>query len=140
MSCVSTSKSVGKAKATLGAYQDGYTIGIKNGESYTAVSGSYGASLEINNKTSIGISHSYEHRFETNDKRDTDEHTAFSAPWDIYGCPRTVIDTDSFVLDDSSNTISSDDFWGFSGDYHFIVGGHYVIGWDVSRFNEILLE
>ena len=122
-------------EVSLGAYHDALTIGIKDGKTYTAISGSAGASIEVFEEIELGISTEYEHTFEEGYNSVFDEHTTRSAPWDVYNCPKTIKDPFKFEIGLKETNISDDGFiLGTSGSRHTLVGGHYVVGFDLVGF------
>ncbi len=137
------SAKVGPVKASASAYQDGLTVGLKNGSTYTAIKGGAGISAQITKKASVGLSTEYEHRFETDLVRDWDEHTTMSAPWAVYNCPKTVKDPLQFsfpIVKPIEGNLSQGLFIGISAEAHIGVGGHFTIGWDATEFWRILTE
>ncbi len=137
------SAKVGPVKVSASAYQDGLTIGLKNGSTYTAIKGGAGISAQITKKASVGLSTEYEHRFETDLVRDLDEHTTMSAPWEVYNCPKTVKDPLQFsfpIVKPIEGNLSQGLFIGISAEAHIGVGGHFTIGWDATEFWRILTE
>jgi hypothetical protein len=129
-------------KLQMSAYQDGITLGLKNGSTYTAIKGSAAFLVQITRKVSLGLSTEYEHRFETDLIRDTDEHTTLSAPFDVYNCANTIKNPLQFtfpIVKPIEGNLSSDLFIGINAEAHLGVGGHLIIGWDVSEFLKILL-
>ena len=137
------SAKIGPVKASASAYQDGLTVGLKNGSTYTAIKGSASISAQITKKVSVGLSTEYEHRFETDLVRDWDEHTTMSAPWEVYNCPKTVKDPLQFsfpIAKPIEGNLSQGLFIGISAEAHIGVGGHFTIGWDATEFWRILTE
>ena len=138
-----TSAKVGPVKGSASVYQDGLTIGLKNGSTYTAIKGSAGVSAQITKEESIGLSTEYEHRFETDLVRDLDEHTTMSAPWEVYNCPKTVKDPFQFsfpLVNPVEGNLSQDLFIGIGAEIHIGIGGHFTIGWDANEFWRILTD
>jgi len=137
------SAKVGPVKASVSAYQDGLTVGLKNNSTYTAIKGGAGISAQITKKVSVGLSTEYEHRFETDLVRNWDEHTTLSAPWNVYSCPQTIKDPLQFsfpIIKPIEGNLSQDLFVGISVEAHLGVGGHVTIGWDAKEFWRILTE
>lgn len=137
------SASVGPIKASVSAYQDGLTIGLKNGSTYTSIKGSAGISAQVTKKASLGISTEYEHRFETAGIQDWDDHTTMSMPWSVYNCPKTVKDPWQFsfpIIKPVEGNLSSGLFIGISGEAHLGIGGHFSIGFDVNEFIKVFNE
>ena len=137
------SAKVGPVKVAASAYQDGLTVGLKNGSTYTAIKGGAGISAQITKNASVGLSTEYEHRFETDLVRDWDEHTTMSAPREVYNCPKTVKDPLQFsflIVKPIEGNLSQGLFIGISAEAHIGVGGHFTIGWDATEFWRILTE
>lgn len=137
------SAKVGPVKVSASAYQDGLTVGLKNGSTYTAIKGGAGIAAQITKKASVGLSTEYEHRFETDLVRDWDEHTTMSAPWEVYNCLKTVKDPLQFsfpIVKPIEGNLSQGLFIGISAEAHTVVWGHFTIGWDATEFWRILTE
>ena len=130
---------MGVAKASVGAYQDSFTIGYDGQDSFTSIKGSAGTSVSVSNKASAGISTEYEHRYETVGKVVMDDdHTTLSTPWSVYNCTNT--EKNPFQLNvplfkPTQGDLSNNSFLiGFSSEAHVIVGCHFTVGWDLGEF------
>ena len=137
------SASIGSVKGNVSAYQDDFTIGWKNNQSYTAIKGSAGLYVQINEKDRLGLSTDYEHRFETDYNRDWDAHTTLSSPASVYACEKTVKNPIQFnvpIINPVEGNLSEDSTIGISVEAHFILGGHFSIAWDPSEFMRIISE
>lgn len=140
---VGISGQVGPAKSSVTAYQDGLTVGISNGYTFTAIHGSAQVSTQFAPQYSIGISTEYEHRFETGTTKETDEHSTISSPLEVYNCPNTTKDPLQFsflTIIPKNGEISDNGFIGLSADLHVGIGGHFAIGWNTKEFWRILTE
>ena len=139
---IGASRTLGSSGMSMSLYHDVVTLGIQHGEKFTSTSGSATAAVKLTNNLAIGIGDNYEHRYETGNTIYRDEHGTISSPLEIYECPNTKhnptisIDKDQYV----PSEINDGWFVGFSGDYHLILGGHYVIGIDVSNFIKLMAE
>ena len=142
---IGASASIGSFKASATAYHDNVTVGFKNAQTYTSIKGEAGISAKVGKKTGLGVSTKYEHRYETDLKRDLDGHNTTSMPWEVYACEKTVKDPLQInfpIISPIEGELSQTEgtFFGVSGEAHLGVGGHYCIGWDVNEFLSILEE
>ena len=136
------SATFGPVSATVSAYQDGFTKGIKNGDSYNGIKGHAGASVKVCNY-GLSLATEYEHRFSTNSVRDWDDHCALSTPDTVYNCEKTVktpLQLSVPIADPVEGDLSEETSIGIGGEFHCIVGGHFYIGWDPSEFMRIMRE
>jgi len=137
-----TSKTIGPLQLSVTAYQDSITLGTSNGDAFSSIKGNASLLASVG-KQGIGISTAYEHYFEKGGKRKTDEHTTFSMPWDVFNCNKTLknpLQINVPIVKPVSGDISDRFFIGASGSSHFGIGGHYSIGFDLTRFIEIMSE
>ena len=135
--------SIGPFDIKAAAYQDSITIGLKNTETYTCIKGETGLYAGATKKGRFGFSSSYEHRFETNLERDTDEHTTLSSPWEIFNCPKTLKDNFQFsipIVKSVEGDFSDEIFMGLNIQTHLGIGGHFTMGWDLNEFLKIVME
>ena len=127
---------------SVSAYQDVVTLGVDECNSFTAIKGSAGLSIESGGQR-FGISSEYEHRFETACIPSCIEHTTGSTPWEVYACSQTQKTPFQFnlpLVKQIEGDFSDDMFIGIGGEAHFLFGGHYQIGWDLRTFIDELFE
>jgi hypothetical protein len=124
---------IGSAKIQIGAYKD-FGIGISDAQKYDYTTTSAAIKAEIINKVKAGVGIEINH---LNDNTyDLWRHdNPMVMPWEIWDCPNTSKDI-LLGLDyaDLGNVEKSEDtfFLGLSLDFHFIIGGHIKLGFNIK--------
>ena len=135
------SSGAGQSEISATVYHHPLTVGYDDGATYTAITGKASIGLKAGELDNGNISASYEHRFETNHKKEWDEHTTVSTPFEVISCGKTKKEWNVLFFEGSNEGESkTSHFVGLDVSLHYYVGAHLTIGWDMNEFLNKLKE